>query len=321
LDQTWINGVRVDRKSIASDPVDLILIARIAVRTLVPRTTSDFRRCVRARQFIAGALLILGASPVLAQEVRADTARADSALSGPLFTKSSAWIAGGALAGTAALMLADRGIPEDFRDPGPQGSRALRDAASGFNWLGDPGTVVLSVALYGSGRLFHQSSVAEIGLRSAEAIAISAAATYMLKGIAGRNRPYVNNLDSDHFGLGSGFGSGGHTSFPSGHSTAAFALASVVASESKIHWPHAARYVPFVAYGAATAVAVARVYSDKHWASDVFLGAGIGTLTGLGVVRYHRLHPDSRLDRWLLHTQIMLPGPGQVGVGWTMSAP
>jgi len=39
-------------------------------------------------------------------------------------------------------------------------------------------------------------------------------------------------------------------------------------------------------YGGASAAGLQRVYSDRHWASDVFAGAVLGTVTGLSVVRF-----------------------------------
>jgi hypothetical protein len=42
------------------------------------------------------------------------------------------------------------------------------------------------------------------------------------------------------------------------------------------------------------------MYHDKHWASDVALGAAIGTFSGLKVVRYAHAHPQNRLDRIML---------------------
>lgn len=255
-------------------------------------------------------LLLLLSAPSLG----AQAAPSDTVVAGPLFTKTSAWIAGGTVVGVTALMLADPGITEEFRDPGPQRSHFLRNAASVFNSVGDPGTVILAATLYGSGRLTHHPVMAELGLRSAEAIVISGAVTALLKGVAGRDRPSLDNQDADDFNFGGGFSGGGHTSFPSGHATAAFAVASVVASESSFRWPHASRFVQPLVYGLATSVALARVYSERHWASDVVAGAGIGTLTGLAVVRYHRLHPHSLLDRWLLSARVAPAGRGGVGL-------
>jgi membrane-associated phospholipid phosphatase len=260
------------------------------------------------------ALMLMVATPHLgAQEAPRDTAAG-----GTLFNSTSAWIAGGTVVGAAALMFADPGITEEFRDPGPQGSRFLNHAASGFDWVGDPGTVILAAAMYGSGRLTHHPVLAELGLRSAEALLISGAATGLIKGVAGRDRPFLNDRDADDFHAGAGFRGAGHTSFPSGHATAALAVASVVASESSYRWPGAARFIRPAVYGLATSVALARIYGAHHWASDVVAGAGVGTLTGISVVRYHRLHPDSRLDRWLLGARVT-PVAGNGGVGLFVS--
>jgi hypothetical protein len=49
------------------------------------------------------------------------------------------------------------------------------------------------------------------------------------------------------------------------------------------------------------------MYHDKHWASDVALGAAIGTFSGLKVVRYAHAHPNNRLDRIILRVQAAPP--------------
>ena len=68
----------------------------------------------------------------------------------------------------------------------------------------------------------------------------------------------------------------------------------------------------------ATMVAVERLYNDKHWASDVVLAAGIGTFSGLKVVKYNHDHPGNRIDHILLTGSIM-PGPnGGAVFAWTV---
>src|SRR5450759_3446218 len=53
-------------------------------------------------------------------------------------------------------------------------------------------------------------------------------------------------------------------------------------------------------YGGATLVGLSRMYHNNHWASDVVLGAAIGTFSGLKVVRYSHAHPDNKLDKFIL---------------------
>ena len=75
-----------------------------------------------------------------------------------------------------------------------------------------------------------------------------------------------------------------NSSFPSGHTTAAFAAATVYAMEYRHH-----PWIPIAAYSFATLVGISRLTEDKHWPTDVLFGAAIGFLSGKQVVNnYHR---------------------------------
>ena len=76
----------------------------------------------------------------------------------------------------------------------------------------------------------------------------------------------------------------GSGSFPSGHTTEAFAVATVISEHYESLW------VRLTSYGLATAVGYARMNSDAHWASDVLAGAAIGTFVGQVVVRFNKRH-------------------------------
>ena len=65
-------------------------------------------------------------------------------------------------------------------------------------------------------------------------------------------------------------------SFPSGHTTTAFAFASVVGTEHGVAWG-----IP--AYAIATLVGVSRVNDNAHYPHDVIAGATIGIAYGLGL--------------------------------------
>ena len=62
-----------------------------------------------------------------------------------------------------------------------------------------------------------------------------------------------------------------NTSFPGGHAMFTFAMASVVADEYPKPWAR------ILAYGSATLVTVTRFMARDHWASDMFIGAALGT--------------------------------------------
>lgn len=63
-------------------------------------------------------------------------------------------------------------------------------------------------------------------------------------------------------------GAGG---FPSGHTAASFAIATVFAERYRSH-----AWAPFAAYGLAGIVGVSRITTREHFPSDVFLGAALG---------------------------------------------
>lgn len=100
--------------------------------------------------------------------------------------------------------------------------------------------------------------------QSADALLLSYAASRALKGIVRERRP-----DSDE-----------RDSFPSGHATLAFALATVQSH----HDPDRS----FLWYAGATAIGVSRVTSDRHYAHDVLAGALLGHWAGRSALTRHR---------------------------------
>jgi len=284
----------------------------------------DFPRATVALLF--GALMSLVPARAGAQDKHETTSASDSTNCPALFTRADPWILGGFIAGAAAIRPFDRQIANEIREPGAQNNRTAAHAAKVFNFLGSPGTLIGGVALYGVGRIGHFDRVADLGLHGTEAIVVSAGITYVIKGLAGRQRPsHAGVNDPDDFNFGGGFTSGGGTSFPSGHATAAFAAATVVTLETHRWWPKSTWYIAPVMFGGASMVGVARLYSNAHWASDVIMGAGIGTLTGLKVFRYnHVTSKNNRANRWLL-TAVPSVSPSIDGrgatLGWSFAAP
>lgn len=64
-------------------------------------------------------------------------------------------------------------------------------------------------------------------------------------------------------------------SFPSGHTAQAFAAATFLSEEYKDQF----KWMPYVAYGMASSVGLMRIANNRHYISDVLLGAGIGILS------------------------------------------
>ena len=236
--------------------------------------------------------------------MRPAAAQTDSAR-GSLFTRTDAWLAAGFAGGTLAVMPVEQRMARRLELPSVQGNRSYANAATVFRNLGDPGTVIISGGLYVAGRLSHEPTITDIGLHSTEAIAIASVAGVLIKGVAGRARPSTDPANSDDYRLGRGFGrNGGYQSMPSGHTLAAFALASEVSAEAQRRWPNRAAAVGVLTYSAATLTGFSRMYNNAHWASDVVVGAGIGTITGIAVARYQHSTPGNWVDRVLQHLSV-----------------
>lgn len=214
----------------------------------------------------------------------------------PLLTRRDLVIAAALTTTAAALIPADGHIAREFRRPGPQSSAFLRGSADGAELIASPGALVFGGSLYAVGLVTRKRGVADVGWHTLEALLVSGQVTTALKGLFGRSRPYAANGDARDFEWGGGFRSSTRRSFPSGHTSMAFTLASVVAEETSHRWPRAHRVVAPLTYAAATTVGLARMYHDKHWASDVALGAAIGTLSGRFVVRYAHGRPKNLID-------------------------
>jgi len=202
--------------------------------------------------------------------------------------------------GTAAVAPIDMQIASRLEDPATQENHLLRYSATGFRLLGDPGSIITGLGIYAVGRVDGQRRVQALGLHTVEGILLADMLTGTIKLVAGRQRPFVDIKNPYDFQLWRGFKSDVYRSFPSGHSTAAFAFASALTRETQFWWPHAAFYIGTVFYGGAALVGASRMYNNMHWASDVMAGAAIGTIVGLKVVKYTHSHPGNYLDKKLI---------------------
>jgi membrane-associated phospholipid phosphatase len=254
-----------------------------------------------------------GALPAFAQE---DDPGSDE----PLFTAVDAAWAGGFAVGTVLLAPLDIRIAQAVRDSAFQNNLWLARPAAGFRILGFPGSLLVTGGMYAAGRLADRPVLADIGLHSFEAIGVATAVTLVTKSVAGRARPYVDPENPLDFGLGRGWRNDRFQSFPSGHTTAAFAAAAAVTKEIEKRWPDAELLAGTALFGAATLVGASRLYHNVHWASDVAMGAAIGSFAGWKVVRYTHSHPDNRMDRWLLGMTISPTPQGHAARLWIVPA-
>jgi membrane-associated phospholipid phosphatase len=139
------------------------------------------------------------------------------------------------------------------------------------NVVGSEYTLIGIGALYGYGLFFDDKEVRRLGLQTIEAAGYSGLITTVLKSIVGRSRPYANEgkLKLRPFNVNAAY-----TSFPSGHSTVAFAVSTVLANSTDNI------YLKILSYSPSALVAGARLYHNAHWFSDVIAGGLIGYFVG-----------------------------------------
>jgi membrane-associated phospholipid phosphatase len=238
-----------------------------------------------------------------------------------LFTYRDAILATGFTGLTFAMFPLDKRLARRMHQDSTF-NRFAQNSAAGAETITAPGAYFIGGGLYLYGRLAKKPNVADFGWHGLESVIVATGVTSFLKGTLGRSRPYVT-ADSNprDFQFGGGFRSTERQSFPSGHTTTAFAVAASVTSETRRLYPKALPFVAPIMYGGATYVGLSRMYHDKHWASDVALGAAIGTFSGLKVVRYSHAHPDNKVDRVILRTTVAPDGRGGGYLGFSLPAP
>jgi membrane-associated phospholipid phosphatase len=236
----------------------------------------------------------------------------------PLFTWQDGLLAWGFVGATIAARPVDKHWAKRLQSPRAQESIALKRVSAVVRTIAAPGSLIIGTGMYASGRLMKNERLASLGLHGTEALLIGEGTAVLLKGVFGRERPYVSMPEPNpyNYQLWRGFkGDSKFTSFPSGHTVAGFAAAAAVTSETAGWWPGWRWGIGTVMYGGAALVGVSRMYENRHWASDVITGAAIGTFAGTKVVRYHNSHPNTSIDRWLLNVSV---APAEGG-GHTLS--
>ena len=128
--------------------------------------------------------------------------------------------------------------------------------------------------IYTHGLIFNNQKSKKVGMNCVKSFILASTFAQISKYSFQRQRPNVNPPDANNWFTGNR-----DKSFFSGHTTTAFSIATVIAEEyRKTIW------VPILCYTAASGVGLSRINDNKHWASDVFVGALTGYLVGRLVV-------------------------------------
>ena len=211
-----------------------------------------------------------------AQNPRADTAGYISSywyngiglLKKPLHFSADQWItAAGSLVFTGSMIALDE----------PINSLVVTWDSKGANTFGNAGDViggpVFQLGLSGSallvGQLAHSQPLIHFGLDNLQAQVFTAGVTVVVKNLFHRARPETGEGAFSWYGPFNGWG---NESFFSGHTALAFSTANMIFLHSGKKW-----WVGVLGFGTATAVGISRMQMQKHWSSDVVMGAIMGS--------------------------------------------
>jgi membrane-associated phospholipid phosphatase len=261
------------------------------------------------------AAVLLAASPACAQttdsalvsELKRYLHDGEAIATAPARFDSRDWVEMAAISGGLAFV----GTRDDRIDAWVQSHRSKQteDFARVVKPFGSLAAAGISVVALGGGLVFHDKRLLDTGRDAVEAEILAAGiATPTLKYAVGRVRP-SSGSDADEFKPFSG-----NASFPSGETTEAFAVASVLAARAD-GW-----VVPVVSYTLASCVGYARVHDRGHWASDVIAGGLVGTFIGRTIVRRHQREetlPDAPAPTYGFS---IAPAISPGGIGFTARA-
>lgn len=149
------------------------------------------------------------------------------------------------------------------------------------NELGGPKMNIPVAGIFAVSLLTDDARFQDAAFTSLQSLLYSGAISYGVKYSIGRFRPYEQN-GSHQFAPFSG-----HSSFPSGHTTAAFAIVTPWV----LYYPHPVTYGLFAL---STGTAMARVVREKHWATDVLAGGTLGFFTAYYLTKRHQ-HENRRV--------------------------
>lgn len=130
----------------------------------------------------------------------------------------------------------------------------------------------------------------------AETMLLAHVAKALTKSLVFRPRPYMYFEGYPQKYVDSG---DWHNSFPSGHTTMAFAAAGFTTFVFATYFPNSLWNIPVAigSYSLAATIAILRIYSGNHFFSDVLVGAAIGTVIGIGVPLLHRIGVGKSPDK------------------------
>lgn len=253
----------------------------------------------------------LGAASSLSAQSAGSAAGSSTGPSAVVITHRDLGILGAATLGTAVLSMFDVRIARAFADSGLHTYGRLQVGAKRTSAVTETLLMISGGSIWAISRLGHSDGAADVALHTTESVASGAMFIQVIRGIAGRARPYViddagekHDSDAYEFQWFHGFTSFNYRSFPSMHAMASFAAATALSQEMRQRDTAGRHIISPLLYVMASGSPLARMYLDEHWASDIALGAFLGVFAGQKVVTYSHEHPGNPVDRRFLKPEM-----------------
>ena len=184
-------------------------------------------------------------------------------------------VTGGVVGAMATL---DAPVYREMNTSGSSVSDVTGVFAAPGRWYDRAGPDVVGLGVAGAlvtgGVLLQRPRVTRTAVHVVEAVVYTKVVTSAAKGVIGRTRPFATDDplaldDAEEIATAHE-----ELAMPSGHTSRAFAMASVLSHEFD-RW-----YVSVPAYGFATSVGLQRIHSGDHWLTDVLIGGALGYAIG-----------------------------------------
>ncbi|MCG3166799.1 MAG: hypothetical protein POELPBGB_02581 [Bacteroidia bacterium] len=194
----------------------------------------------------------------------------------PVKWKASQWISLAAIGATTGVLFA---YDDEIKRLSQKWRTPLTNDISRYGlepWGKGTYSMPLMAGFYLHGLIWNNERSRRVGLLGVKAFLLTGAFTQVMKYAFQRQRPDA----TDNPYIFEGFwGSYKHEAFFSGHTSTFFAVATIIACEYKDK-----RLIPPLVYTIAGIASLSRIHDNRHWASDVFIGAVVGY--GIGKLIY-----------------------------------
>jgi len=216
----------------------------------------------------------------------------------PFHTKRKDWIkVGGFALLSGAVALTDKPVnrfASNLHDNNP----GLASVSKYVTRFGGAYELYALAGFYTYGLLFKTQKEKTTTALATQAYITAVGISFITKYLVGEQRPYYTDPLTNKKGPifhgpfyafkkgpdGKKLSREGLSSFPSGHTTAAFAAATVFAVEYRDK-----PLIPILSYTAATLIGLSRLTENKHWPIDILAAGMIGYVSGRQVVNnFHR---------------------------------